>query len=617
MAEKEKGKGVRDKVMDMAYKGQAVSRLGHMKILRGKENISKLMDEAKKRVSDGMRNARDGIVNGGKTAAYAAVGGVYMAGQHVSQKIKDLKAKGKAVNRLRHQKMRKFRQKIKSLFSIGKKKQKEPAAKKGNIIDRIKNSKAFKIAKNVAKYTGLIIAGAAILTYKGAKATYKGVKSIGQNLSHRSQVAARAAAIKAASPAKTPQEAEKSANGNLDKLNAGQIKANWSHIGRGESDGRYRMAQKAESVLESVKKGELKLNAENAPQIAAWLEVNRDIQDRINKNRVTEKNDRNEKIAEQLEAFGFKNPNKTKETQEKESQSQTVSNEASDKSAQKTDPLKEIDPETLAKIDKERAALEGVLAMNEKSGRQVNKDEFISTFGQELTNKGKEGYGLSEAQAAAYKAQYPNLFPSEEKEKTAENVGKQQEPVLGRESENKEDKKQEPVLGKESETKEEKAPDGKQQETKPRDTNEMRDSILNNDNENQKRAGAEAQAQESKPKTDWMEKYDVNNNDMFKQRLDAYKVKGLQGSEDTEFKYALGIEKLMTLPEEKGGLGLNPKTPEGKEAIDGLKAQMYEQHGVKSFKPETPKQQANSGQSRGMKPNVAQMAAKSKAAVND
>jgi len=100
-------------------------------------------------------------------------------------------------------------------------------------------------------------------------------------------------------------------------------------------------------------------------------------------------------------------------------------------------------------------------------------------------------------------------------------------------------------------------------------------------------AQTQQQQQQAEGKKDLIKEYNLDNNKEFQKRLSAYKTKVAQnkGNPDIEFKYAFGLEKFMTLPEEKGGLGLNPRTPEGKEAITGLKAQMYKEHGVASFAP--------------------------------
>ena len=95
-------------------------------------------------------------------------------------------------------------------------------------------------------------------------------------------------------------------------------------------------------------------------------------------------------------------------------------------------------------------------------------------------------------------------------------------------------------------------------------------------------------------KTDWMAKYDVENNDMVQKRLKSYMrgTKQREGDQNHEIGLAIALESSLILPRAEGGLGIDPKTPEGQEAIIGLKTQMYEKYGVKSFEPDKPKTQS-------------------------
>ena len=121
-----------------------------------------------------------------------------------------------------------------------------------------------------------------------------------------------------------------------------------------------------------------------------------------------------------------------------------------------------------------------------------------------------------------------------------------------------------------------------------------------------------AREQVETQKTDWMAKSGAANNPKFQARLDAYKLatRANKGNEDLEFELALGLERCMTAPKEKGGLGLDPKTPEGKETIMGLKKQMAKEHGISSFKETKTKSNNNSNSNSNQ--NVAQVAAQKK-----
>lgn len=103
-----------------------------------------------------------------------------------------------------------------------------------------------------------------------------------------------------------------------------------------------------------------------------------------------------------------------------------------------------------------------------------------------------------------------------------------------------------------------------------------------------------------KVQRNWMKELDVAGNKKFNDELSRYMIAKLsnQGNPQVESKAAKRLEAVMSKPKEKGGLGLNPKTKEGKEAMLGLKEQLAEKYGIKSFKPKKKKKEAERSQSR-------------------
>ena len=379
----------------------------------------------------------------------------------------------------------------------------------------LKNTKAAKAVVKTTKAvtkaavkTAMVVAAPAILTYKGAKAVYDGGKNTYNKAKNWFNDKAELAA----------------------RLEAVQNKPN---------------EQVQEAAVENVHS------------------------DAVNENQ-TQKQTEQQKKTEEIVAEAVRlGDTRTAETAEHQNQSQTEPNQAAQGASEKSDPLKEVDPMTMMKIDKEHQKLEEQLEGIKKSGRPVDEKGFFGKFAQQLTSKEKNGFGLTAAQAEAYKQQYPDQFPKPEEQKKIEEATKKTEKTATKQAKE--------------------AENSAQAEVRPQENSDtLKSAILGAETKKQ----TNASVMSNEPKTDWMQKYDVENNKMFQDRMSAYKVKGLQGNEDAEFKYALGLEKMMTTSKEKGGLGINPKTPEGQEAIAGLKAQMFEKYGVKSFEPDKPKTQA-------------------------
>lgn len=379
----------------------------------------------------------------------------------------------------------------------------------------LKNTKAAKAVVKTTKAvtkaavkTAMVVATPAILTYKGAKAVYDGGKNTYNKAKNWFNDKAELAA----------------------RLDAVQNKPN---------------EQVQEAAVENVHS------------------------DAVNENQTQKQTEQQKKTEEIVAEAVRQGDTRTAETAEQQNQGQTEPNQAEASGRERSNPLNEIDPRKMAKIEGERQKLEDKLEGMKKSGRPVDDKGLFGVFAQKLTSQDKNGFGLTAAQAEAYKQQYPDRFPKPEEQKKIDEATKKTEKSASQQAKQVENSAQPTARPQENSDTLANALTGGETKGKPNE------SILGN-------VGAQ-------PKTDWMQKYDLENNKMFKERMDAYKVNGLRGNEDAEFNSALGLEKMMTTSKEKGGLGINPKTPEGKEAIAGLKAQMFEKYGVKSFEPDKPK----------------------------
>lgn len=379
----------------------------------------------------------------------------------------------------------------------------------------LKNTKAAKAVVKTTKAvtkaavkTAMVVTTPAILTYKGAKAVYDGGKNTYNKAKNWFNDKAELAA----------------------RLDAVQNKPN---------------EQVQEAAVENVHS------------------------DAVNENQTQKQTEQQKKTEEIVAEAVRQGDTRTAETAEQQNQGQTEPNQAEASGRERSNPLNEIDPRKMAKIEGERQKLEDKLEGMKKSGRPVDDKGLFGVFAQKLTSQDKNGFGLTAAQAEAYKQQYPDRFPKPEEQKKIDEATKKTEKSASQQAKQVENSAQPTARPQENSDTLANALTGGETKGKPNE------SILGN-------VGAQ-------PKTDWMQKYDLENNKMFKERMDAYKVNGLRGNEDAEFNSALGLEKMMTTSKEKGGLGINPKTPEGKEAIAGLKAQMFEKYGVKSFEPDKPK----------------------------
>ncbi len=411
-------KHVSEKAAELRSKGKAVHRLNRMKYNRSKEAIKQKFAQAKAKAAEFRKQAAAKMKQGAKTAAEVPF--VLAFG------VKELASMG--YNAAKN----KINQGINAVKNGIKRRVEKVTTKVSNGWNKTKNfgKKLWNGTKKVAKVTGYIIASPVILPYKGAKWVYnKGKAAVNwvRNGYNKLKAKAFAGPTTIAQDVKT---AEKQARGNQNKLSAEQVMANWKQIGRGESDGRYNMAKHSESVLDAAMKGEIKIDKSNAAQMAAWLEVNRDIQDRINHNNVTEKNERNKAIAAQLEQFGYENPYKTKETQAQEAQDQTPPVQeppVQDKPKEQEPPVQdkpleaEPKPKEVKPLTEEQSKLvQTQLGILQQFGQEngLKPDDTLYKDLSGLMEKGFAEKGISPEQMEVIRQQNPNLFPPKEQDQT-------------------------------------------------------------------------------------------------------------------------------------------------------------------------------------------------------
>ena len=311
-------KHVSEKVAALGNKGKAVHRLNRMKYNRDKAAIKQIFATAKAKAAEFKNKVASNVKQDAKTAAevpFVLAFGVKELASMAYNTGKNSVKQGFNI----------IKNGVNNVKNSVKRRVTNAKNKVSNAWNKTKRfgKNVWKGFKTAAYVTGYVVASPVILPYKAAKWVYnKGKAAINWVRNGYNNLKAKALAGPT-EISKDVKTAEKQARGNQNKLSAEQIMANWKLIGKGESDGRYNMSRQSESMLDAVMKGELKIDKSNAPKLMAWLEVNRDIQDRINQNRAVAKNERNQAVAEQLEAFGYVNPYKTKETLEQEAQTQT------------------------------------------------------------------------------------------------------------------------------------------------------------------------------------------------------------------------------------------------------------------------------------------------------
>lgn len=395
---------VSEKARALANKGKAVHRLNRMKFNRNKESVKQMFAAGKAKAVEFKNKAAQKVKQGAKTAAEVPF--VLAFG------VKELASMG--YNAAKN-KINQGVNKVKTGFNNQVNKVKN---KVNNGVNKVKNfgKKVWNGAKKTALVAGYIVASPVILPYKAGKWVGKKIKN-GVNWVRNGYNKLKAKAFGAPTAvAQDAKAAEKQAKGNQNKLSAEQVMANWKQIGRGESDGRYNMSRHSESLLNSVMKGDMKIDKNNASQIAAWLEVNRDIQDRINHNKVEAKNERNQNIAAQLEQFGIKNPYKTEETKTNETDGNTppVQEPAKEKEQPAPEKAKEM-PQLNPDQEKFVQSQLGILKeFNEKDGLKPSNEIYSGLVG--MMEKGFAEKGITPEQMGAIREANQDLFPKKETE---------------------------------------------------------------------------------------------------------------------------------------------------------------------------------------------------------
>lgn len=284
-----------------------------------------------------------------------------------------------------------------------------------------------KVVQTVGKISLGVSKGVAVVAY----ASYKAGKFAGNQLARGYKALSN---IKLPSPkAKEPNDKSTSlelANGNLSKLSPEQIKHTYQDLkphrdsaqGNKQGDAYYKVSAYSTQFLNDVKSGKIPLNNDNAEQVAAWLEVNRNIQEEVNKNRAKEHDDRNQAIDEMLK----KQPLKKKEPVEK-----TAEPEAKKEPVEKTtEPKKDIYAE-LNLTDNEKKVVEAQYGLlkgiyNHPDGlldTPERKAIVLETYKQSLKTQGLNdeqvgGVVASQQEANKDNPKYKDMF--KEPEKTSE-----------------------------------------------------------------------------------------------------------------------------------------------------------------------------------------------------
>lgn len=416
---------VSEKAKNLANKGKAVNRLRRMQYNRDKAAVKQMFAAGKAKAIEFKNKAAAKMKQGAKTAAevpFVLAFGVKELGVMAYNGYKKLNRwateHDQANRRAMMNALKNFKNGIKNRVSKVKN-------KVNNGVNKVKNfgKKVWNGTKKAALVTGYIVASPVILPYKAGKWVGKKIKN-GVNWVRNGYNKLKAKAF--GGPTAVAQDAntaEKQAKGNQNKLSPEQVMANWKQIGRGESDGRYNMSRHSESLLDSVMKGEVKIDKANAGKIAAWLEVNRDIQDRINHNNVKSKNERNQTIAAQLEQFGIKNPYKTEETQANEASSQTPPAPEKPKEQEQPAPQPVVEKpqaKEVPHLNPEQAKLVqsqlGILKkLGEENGLKPNDDMYKGLVG--MMEKGFAEKGITPEQMEAIREHNPTMFPAKGHEK--------------------------------------------------------------------------------------------------------------------------------------------------------------------------------------------------------
>lgn len=420
---------VSDKAKALAAKGKAVNRLRRMQYNRDKAAIKQMFAQAKAKAVEFKNKAAQKVKQGAKTAAEVpfvlAFGVKELAVMGYNAAKNKINGAVNAVKTGINNRVTKVKNKI------------------NNGVNKVKNfgKKVWNGTKQAAWMTAYVVASPVILPYKAAKWTYNKIKA-GVNWIRNGYKKLKAKALGdpnlAAQDTKTAIK-QASNEKKISRLNAQQVTAAWTQLRdvnlfdqySAGSGAHYNMSGYADKYLDAINSGKVQLTPENAQLAAAWLGISKEVQDKVNHNHVVAKEERNRNVAAQLEQFGIKNPYKTEETKEQESQSQTppVKEQPKEQEVPAPQPTaekpkeKEIPPLSQEQ-DKFVQSQLGILKQLGAENGLKPGDEMYNG----LVNMMETGFkekGLTDEQMGAIREQNPTLFPA--KEKPAPTAGREQE----------------------------------------------------------------------------------------------------------------------------------------------------------------------------------------------
>ncbi len=429
---------ISEKVSKIAAKGKAVNRLRRMQHNRDKEAVKKMFADAKAKAAEFKAKAAEKMKNGAEkvaeTSFVLAFGIKELASMgYNAAKDKINGAVGSFKNAINNRVT-----KAKNKINNGVNKVK---TKFNNGVNSVKNfgKKVWKGAKTAAFVTAYVVASPVILPYKAAKWGVKkisnGVKAI-RNGYKKLKNRALGITDDVAQDKDTALK-QTSSEKKVSRLNAQQVAAAWEQVrddGNAplyskECNSHYNLSGYADRFLEDIKSGKTTLSPENAQLAATFLGISMEVQDKVNHNKVVEKEERNRNIAAQLEQFGIKNPYKTEETQDKEAESQTPPVQEKPKEQEEPAPEKpkekeipELNPEQAKLVESQLNVLK---TLGQENGLKPTDDMYKGLV--DMMERGFAEKGITAEQLGAIRESNPNLFPPKEKEQPAPEQPKEKE----------------------------------------------------------------------------------------------------------------------------------------------------------------------------------------------
>lgn len=413
---------VSDKAKALAAKGKAVNRLRRMQYNRDKAAIKQMFAQAKAKAVEFKNKAAQKVKQGAKTAAEVpfvlAFGVKELAVMGYNAAKNKINGAVNAVKTGINNRVTKVKNKI------------------NNGVNKVKNfgKKVWNGTKQAAWMTAYVVASPVILPYKAAKWTYNKIKA-GVNWIRNGYKKLKAKAL--GNPnlvAQDTKTAIKQASNEkkISRLNAQQVTAAWTQLRdvnlfdqySAGSGAHYNMSGYADKYLDAINSGKVQLTPENAQLAAAWLGISKEVQDKVNHNHVVAKEERNRNVAAQLEQFGIKNPYKTEETKEQESQSQTPP--VQDKPLEAEPKPQEVQPLTEEQSKLVQSQLGILQQFGQENGLKPDDKLYGDLAG--LMEKGFAEKGISPEQMEVIRQQNPNLFPPKDQDNTQKPSENTQQP---------------------------------------------------------------------------------------------------------------------------------------------------------------------------------------------